>query len=64
MGSSFPKTQLLYRNYHIHKKPFPPSVIFYVLMKDTQEVHVLRVLREERDWKKVLERQNNYTYPN
>lgn len=27
----FPKTHILYRNYYIHKKPFPPSIIFMYL---------------------------------
>lgn len=62
MGGVFPKTQILYRNYSIHKKPFPPSIIFYVLVKPKKEIHVLRVLREERDWKRILECQQNYTY--
>lgn len=60
-GSCFAKTQVYYRGYAIHKKPFPPSVIFYVLMD--REIHILRVLREEKDWKQVLERKIEYTYP-
>lgn len=64
MGSVFPKTHILYRNYSIQKKPFPPSIIFYVLMEDKQEVHILRVLREERDWQHILNNTQNYTYPN
>ena len=59
----FPKTQILYRNYVIHKKPFPPSLIFYIPIDEKQEVHVLRVLREERDWQNILSRPHNYTYP-
>ena len=63
MSGVFPKTHILYRNYYIHKKPFPPSIIFYVFMEHTQEIHILRVLREERDWTRVLEQEPNYTYP-
>lgn len=59
----FPKTQLFYRNYAIHKKPFSPSIIFYVTIEFTDEIHVLRVLREERNWEKMLEKQQKYTYP-
>lgn len=62
-GSGFPKTGILYRNYTIHKKPFPPSVIFYVFMTEKQEVHVLRVLREERNWQNILKKTKSYTYP-
>lgn len=63
MGSVFPKTQILYRNYSIHKKPFPPSIIFYVRMEKKREVHILRVLREERDWQNILNDTQSYTYP-
>lgn len=64
MATMFPQTQIFYRNYSIHKKPFPPSIIFYVLMEETKEVHVLRVLREDRDWEHILSQKQNYTYPN
>lgn len=64
MGGVFPKTQILYRNYSIHKKPFPPSIIFYVLVEQKREIHVLRVLREERNWQHILNNTQNYTYPN
>ena len=57
----FLKTQIFYRGYSIHKKPFPPSIIFYVLMKD--EVHILRVLREEQNWERILAEKEEYTYP-
>ena len=57
----FGRTQIYYRNYAIHKKPFSPSVIFYVMKE--QEVHILRVLREERDWESVLRKEQNYSYP-
>ena len=63
MGSAFSRTQILYRNYFIHKKPFPPSVIFYVSMEQKQEVHILRVLREECDWHHIINNTKNYTYP-
>ena len=32
-GTIFPKTQLLYRGYFIHKKSFSPSLVFYIIMK-------------------------------
>lgn len=63
MGNMFPKTQIYYRNYSIHKKPFPPSIIFYVVAERKQEIHILRVLRQESDWQYVLNSQQNYTYP-
>lgn len=63
IGGGFPKTRILYRNYTIHKKPFPPSIIFYILIEKKQEVHVLRVLREERNWQNILKKTKSYTYP-
>ncbi len=56
---AFPKTQVLYRNYVIHKKPFSPSIIFYIIDDKMEEIHVLRVFREERDWKRVLQREQD-----
>ena len=62
LGGIFGKTCLSYRGYSIYKYPFPPSVIFYIIRDSEQEIHVLRVLREERDWKSILTRQHDYTY--
>lgn len=59
-----PKTEIVYRGYVIQKKPFPPSIIFYVVKEQEQEVHVLRVLREEQNWEYVLSDNSDYTYPN
>ena len=62
-GAIFPKTQLLYRGYFIHKKAFSPSLIFYVIIEQTQEIHILRVLRSERNWANILTQKAKYTYP-
>ena len=53
----------MYRNYVIYKKPFPPGVIFWVVREDG--AHVLRVPREEYDWKRYFEthRYYEYSYP-
>ncbi len=58
----FSKTHILYRRYIIHKKIFRPSIIFYVIDEGNKEIHVLRVLREERDWEKILIETTEYTY--
>lgn len=63
VAGAFPKTHILYRGYDIHKRIFPPSIIFYIYNGQTKEIHILRVLREERDWQKILELEQNYTYP-
>ena len=54
---------IYYLSYSIFKKTFPPSIIFYVIKEPENEIHILRVLREERDWGKILKGQQNYTYP-
>ena len=53
-STAFPRTQILYRGYSIHKRSFPPSIIFYIIMEETKEIHILRVLRHERDWENIL----------
>ncbi|MDD5797062.1 MAG: type II toxin-antitoxin system RelE/ParE family toxin [Clostridiaceae bacterium] len=63
LREAFPKTQIMYRGYVIHKKPFPPSIVFYVIDDQTKEIHILRVLREERDWKRIMSNQHEYSYP-
>ena len=62
-STAFPKTQIMYRGYSIHKKSFPPSIIFYIIMEQTKEIHILRVLRHERDWEHILSQRLTYTYP-
>lgn len=33
-------------------------------MKEPEkEIHILRVLRQERDWEKALKEKQDYTYP-
>ena len=51
------------RGYSIHKRSFPPSIIFYIIMEETKEIHILRVLRHERDWENILLQRSTYTYP-
>lgn len=62
MGSTFGTAELYYREYIIRKKPFPPSIIFYIIKEPKEELHILRVLREERDWKRILKGQQEYSY--
>ena len=35
-STAFPRTQILYRGYSIHKRSFPPSIIFYIIMEETK----------------------------
>lgn len=63
LGNAFKKTNIFYRNYCIYKKPFSPSIIFYIIKEVEKEIHILRVLREERDWERILTERQEYTYP-
>ncbi len=62
LADAFPRTQILYRGYSIHKKSFPPSIIFYIIKEEVHEIHVLRVLRQETNWENALQNKNSYTY--
>lgn len=62
MAGIYGNTQIYYRSYSIFKKPFPPSIIFYIMKEPENEIHVLRILRQERDWEKILAEKQNYTY--
>lgn len=63
LGGIFGDTHIYYRAYTIFKKPFPPSIIFYIVKEFEKEIHILRVLRQERDWEKLLKEKQDYTYP-
>ena len=56
-------TKFKYRNYTIYKKTFSPAIIFWIIKDD--EVHILRVPREEYDWQGFFEKHScyEYTYP-
>ncbi len=62
LGGAFGNTHIYYHSYSIFMKPFPPSIVFYVIKEPECEIHILRVLREERNWKRILEERKNYTY--
>ena len=49
-----------YRGYTIYKKPFSPAIMFWIIKEN--EVHVLRVPREEYDWKTFFETHKDYDY--
>ena len=61
VGVRFYQTGILFREYIIYMKPVSPSIIFYTIIDS--EVHILRVLREESNWERILEREKIYTYP-
>lgn len=61
-GGTFGNTHIFYRSYVVYKQPFPPSIIFYIIKKPELEIHILRILREERNWKTILSERQTYTY--
>lgn len=54
MWSMHPSTQIYYRGYGIHRRVFSPSIIFYICVDSKKEIHILRILREERNWEHLL----------
>lgn len=63
LGGIFGCTNIFYRNLNIHKKLFSSSIIFYVVKEEEKEVHILRVLRQESEWERILKHNQEYTYP-
>lgn len=62
LGNVFSCTQIYYRGFAIYKKSFSPSIIFYIIKESKDEIHILRILREESDWESILSSQQKYTY--
>ena len=52
----------LYRKKLILKKLFDPSIIFYFVDDASQTVFIIRVLRHERNWQKILREGISYTF--
>ena len=55
-------TGIYYRQKLILKKVFGPSVIFYFVDDDQKAVYVIRVLRHERNWQKIIREGISYTF--
>ncbi len=55
-------TGIYYRQKLILKKVFGPSVIFYFVDDDQQAVFVIRVLRHERNWQKIIREGISYQF--
>ena len=53
---------IYYRKKLILKKLFDPSIIFYFVDDSSQTVYIIRVLRHERNWQKILKEGINYTF--
>lgn len=55
-------TGIYYRKKLILKKVFDPSIIFYFIDDTRQTVYIIRVLRHERNWQKILREGISYTF--
>ena len=55
-------TGIYYRKRLILKKMFDPSIIFYFVDDSSQTVYIIRVLRHERNWQKILKEGISYTF--
>ncbi|MBQ9361102.1 MAG: type II toxin-antitoxin system RelE/ParE family toxin [Lachnospiraceae bacterium] len=65
LGKSFKfytGTGIYYREHLIMMKPFSPSIIFYFVDEKEERVYIIRVLRHERDWQKLLRDNISYTF--
>ena len=55
-------TGIYYRRKLILKKVFDPSIIFYFVDPAKKKVYIIRVLRHERNWQKILREGISYTF--
>ncbi len=60
--SMYAGTGIYYRKRMILKKVIGPSIIFYCVDDALQEVYIIRVLRHERNWQKLLRESISYTF--
>ena len=50
----FSDSGIKYRGYLIHKKVYESYLFFYVINSEKQEVYVLRIIKDLRSWRKIL----------
>jgi hypothetical protein len=55
-------TGIYYRKKLILKKVFDPSIIFYFVDEEMETVYIIRVLRHERNWQKMIREGISYTF--
>ena len=55
-------TGIHYRGKLILKKVFDPSIIFYFVDETDMKVYIIRILRNERNWQKILREGLSYTF--
>ena len=55
-------TGIYYRQKLILKKVFDPSIIFYFVDDTSEKIFIIRVLRHERNWQKIIREGISYTF--
>lgn len=55
-------TGMIYRGLVIQKKIIRPSILFFCVDDDMKTVYILRVLRHERNWQKMLRETTVYSF--
>lgn len=55
-------TGIFYRRKLILKKVFDPSIIFFFVDDEQEKVFIIRVLRHERNWQKIIRENISYTF--
>ena len=51
-----------YQGYEIRIKPFSSYNIFFVANEITNQITILRVLKDRQNWKNILHNQNKYSF--
>ena len=55
-------TEIPYRGYSIRKKVISPSLILYTINETLNSIIILRILRQETNWKFIMLRDQIYHY--
>ena len=55
-------TGIFYRQKLILKKVFGPSIVFYFVDDAKKIVFIIRILRHERNWQKIIREGISYTF--
>ena len=65
LGSDFrlyAGTGIYYRKKMILKKVMNPSILFFYVDDKEEKVYIIRVLRHERNWQKMISEDISYTF--
>lgn len=53
---------IMYKGYEIRIKPFLTYNIFFVVDKKTNQITILRVLKDRQNWKNMLHNEDEYSF--